>query len=104
MTGMMILAIVTGLACCMPFVKDAYLLNAPSQRQCLCLPQSNGSSNNSRLIGMYASVRRGNQYVEDPYTKARFQMECSGKISPIGNLAIIGAGASGLMCSHTQTR
>lgn len=56
------------------------------------------------LIGESASVCRGNQYVEDPYTKARFQMECSGKISPIGNLAIIGAGASGLMCSHQQTR
>ena len=34
----------------------------------------------------------------------RFQMECAGKISPVGNMAIIGAGASGLLCSHTQTR
>jgi hypothetical protein len=38
------------------------------------------------------------------YMLRRFQMECAGKISPVGNLAIIGAGASGLLCSHTQTR
>ena len=34
----------------------------------------------------------------------RFQMSCQGQISPVGNLAIIGAGASGLMCLPSQTR
>ena len=49
-----------------------------------------------------ARARRGNRYVEDPYTKARFQPECEGKLSPVGELSRIGASASGLFCSPTQ--
>ena len=44
------------------------------------------------------------QYVEDPYTKARFQPECEGQISPVGELSRIGLDASGLVCSPTQLR
>ena len=47
-------------------------------------------------------LRRGNRFVEDPYTKARFQPECEGKLSPVGELSRIGASASGLFCSPTQ--
>jgi len=47
---------------------------------------------------------RGNQFVECPYSGARFQPECKGKISPVGDIAKIGADASGLLCSKTQTR
>ena len=42
--------------------------------------------------------------MECPYTGARFQPECKGKISPVGDIAKIGADASGLLCSNTQTR
>lgn len=42
--------------------------------------------------------------MEDPYTKARFQPECEGRISPVGDLAKIGLDASGLLCSMTQIR
>jgi hypothetical protein len=38
----------------------------------------------------------GNPFVEDPYTGARFQPSCEGALSPVGNLARIGAPASGL--------
>ncbi|CAK0784913.1 hypothetical protein CVIRNUC_008118 [Coccomyxa viridis] len=52
----------------------------------------------------FTPIYRGNPYAEDPFTKARFQMSCQGQISPVGNIAIIGAGASGLMCLPSQTR
>ena len=45
---------------------------------------------------------RGNPYVECPYSHARFQPDCKGKISPVGDIAQIGADSSGLMCSNTQ--
>ena len=45
---------------------------------------------------------RGNPYVECPYSHARFQPACKGQISPVGEIARIGADASGLMCSNTQ--
>jgi coatomer protein complex subunit alpha (xenin) len=44
------------------------------------------------------------QYVEDPYTKARFQPECEGQLSPVGDVARIGLAASGLVSSPTQLR
>ncbi|CAL8462821.1 g2355 [Coccomyxa elongata] len=101
------------------FARRLLEMNAPSKiatqaRQVLTLCEQKGTDkvqleydprNPFDICSLtFTPIYRGNQYVEDPYTKARFQMECSGKISPIGNLAIIGAGASGLMCSHTQTR
>ncbi|KAK9839869.1 hypothetical protein WJX81_007554 [Elliptochloris bilobata] len=50
----------------------------------------------------FTPIYRGNRFVEDPYTKARFQPECEGKVSPVGDLSRIGASASGLFCSPTQ--
>lgn len=44
------------------------------------------------------------QFAEDPYTKARFQPECEGQVSPVGDLARIGLEASGLVSSPTQLR
>ncbi len=44
------------------------------------------------------------QFVEDPYTKARFQPECEGQLSPVGEVSQIGLNASGLVSSHTQLR
>jgi coatomer protein complex subunit alpha (xenin) len=52
----------------------------------------------------FTPIYRGNQFVECPYSGARFQPECKGKISPVGDIAKIGADASGLLCSRTQTR
>eukprot|EP00884_Botryococcus_braunii_P010188 jgi/Botrbrau1/19170/Bobra.0077s0079.1 len=52
----------------------------------------------------FTPIYQGNKFVEDPYTKARFQPECEGKISPVGDLAKIGMDASGLLCSTTQIR
>ncbi len=49
-------------------------------------------------------THRGNSFVEDPYTGARFQPECKGQVSPVGDLARIGADASGLVCSQVQIR
>ncbi len=46
----------------------------------------------------------GNKFVEDPYTKARFHPQCSGQLSPVGDIAQIGADVSGLLCSPTQLR
>ena len=42
--------------------------------------------------------------MEDPYTKARFQPECAGQISPVGELSRVGLEASGLVVSATQLR
>lgn len=44
------------------------------------------------------------QFVEDPYTKARFQPECAGQVSPVGDLSKVGLEASGLVSSPTQLR
>ena len=46
----------------------------------------------------------GNKFVEDPYSKARFQPQCAGQLSPVGDISQIGADVSGLMCSTTQVR
>jgi hypothetical protein len=47
---------------------------------------------------------RGSKYVEDRYTGARFQPECAGQVSPLGDIVQIGADASGLLISPTQVR
>ncbi len=44
------------------------------------------------------------QFVEDPYTKARFQPECEGQVSPVGDVARIGLEASGLVSFPGQQR
>lgn len=44
------------------------------------------------------------QFVEDPYTKARFQPDCAGQVSPVGDLSKVGLEASGLVSSPTQLR
>jgi coatomer protein complex subunit alpha (xenin) len=52
----------------------------------------------------FSPIYRGNKFVEDPYTKARFQPQCAGQISPVGGLSRIGADASGLVASTQQGR
>ena len=52
----------------------------------------------------FTPIYRGNKFVEDPYTKARFQPECEGQLSPVGEVSRIGLDASGLVCSATQVR
>ncbi|KAK2079848.1 hypothetical protein QBZ16_002243 [Prototheca wickerhamii] len=52
----------------------------------------------------WTPIYRGNKYAEDPYTRARFQPDCAGQISPVGGLSKIGLEASGLVVSHTQIR
>ena len=47
---------------------------------------------------------QGSKYVEDPYTSARFQPQCEGELSPLGDFVKIGADASGLLVSQTQIR
>eukprot|EP00197_Chlamydomonas_leiostraca_P002770 CAMPEP_0202857082 /NCGR_PEP_ID=MMETSP1391-20130828/157_1 /ASSEMBLY_ACC=CAM_ASM_000867 /TAXON_ID=1034604 /ORGANISM="Chlamydomonas leiostraca, Strain SAG 11-49" /LENGTH=1227 /DNA_ID=CAMNT_0049535841 /DNA_START=68 /DNA_END=3751 /DNA_ORIENTATION=+ len=52
----------------------------------------------------FTPVYKGSKYAEDPYTGARFQTECEGQISPLGEFVKIGADASGLLISPTQVR
>lgn len=53
----------------------------------------------------FTPIYRGNKYVIDPYTQARFQPACAGQISPVGGIAKIGADVSGLTCcANQQTR
>lgn len=52
----------------------------------------------------FTPIYRGSKYVEDRYTGARFKPECEGKISPLGDFVQIGADASGLLISPTQSR
>jgi coatomer protein complex subunit alpha (xenin) len=42
--------------------------------------------------------------VEDRFTGARFQPECEGQVSPLGDMVRVGADASGLLISPTQVR
>ena len=62
---------------------------------CVCLLQTKH---------FYLLHCRGNKFVECPYTGARFQPQCTGELSPVGNVAKIGADVSGLMCSPVQVR
>ena len=59
---------------------------------------------NPYLSHKHHHLCRGNQFVECPYSGARYQPECKGKLSPVGDIAKIGADASGLLCSRTQIR
>lgn len=52
----------------------------------------------------FSPIFKGSKYVEDPYTGARFQPQCEGQISPVGDFVKIGADASGLLVSATQIR
>ena len=52
----------------------------------------------------WTPIYRGNKYVECPYSKARFQPECAGQVSPVGGIAQIGAEASGLVSCTAQLR
>lgn len=52
----------------------------------------------------FTPVYKGSKYVEDPYTGARFQPDCEGQISPLGEIVRIGSDASGLLVSLTQVR
>jgi coatomer protein complex subunit alpha (xenin) len=44
----------------------------------------------------FSPVYRGSKFALDPYTGARFQPECAGQLSPLGEFVQIGADASGL--------
>jgi coatomer protein complex subunit alpha (xenin) len=52
----------------------------------------------------FTPIYRGSKYAEDKYTGARFQPECEGQVSPVGDMVKIGADASGLLISPTQVR
>ena len=52
----------------------------------------------------FVPIYRGSKTVSCPYTGAKFTPECAGKVSPLGEIAKIGADASGLVVSHTQVR
>ncbi|KAG1674856.1 hypothetical protein FOA52_015244 [Chlamydomonas sp. UWO 241] len=52
----------------------------------------------------FTPIFKGSKYVEDAYTGARFQPECAGTLSPLGDFVKIGADASGLLVSATQVR
>lgn len=52
----------------------------------------------------FTPIYRGNKFVEDPYTKARFQPSCAGQISPVGELTRVGAEGTGLVSCTAQLR
>jgi coatomer subunit alpha len=52
----------------------------------------------------FVPMYRGSKTVPCPFTCAKFVPECAGQISPLGEVAKIGADASGLVVSHTQVR
>lgn len=52
----------------------------------------------------FQPIYRGNKFSECPYTGAKFDVSCEGQVSPIGNIAKIGAIAVGLTISEAQIR
>jgi coatomer protein complex subunit alpha (xenin) len=52
----------------------------------------------------FSPIYKGNAFVEDPYTKAKFKPECEGQISPVGNIALIGDQSSGLVLCKAQLK
>ena len=52
----------------------------------------------------FTPIYRGNKFIEDPFTKARFQPECAGQVCPVGEVSKIGAEASGLVNCTAQLR
>ena len=58
----------------------------------------------ARALTWFSFLVQGSKYVEDPYTGARFQPQCEGELSPLGDFIKIGADASGLLVSQSQIR
>ncbi|KIY93966.1 Coatomer subunit alpha [Monoraphidium neglectum] len=52
----------------------------------------------------FTPIYRGSKFAEDRYTGARFQPQCEGQVSPVGEFCKIGADAGGLVISPTQLR
>lgn len=52
----------------------------------------------------YTPIYRGSRDVSCPYCKARFVPETATKLCPVCDLAVVGADASGLLCSPSQMR
>jgi coatomer protein complex subunit alpha (xenin) len=52
----------------------------------------------------FTPIYKGSNYVTCPYTGAHFVPEVAGSISPICELAVVGADASGLLCLAGQVR
>lgn len=52
----------------------------------------------------YSPIYRGSKDVSCPYCKARFVPETLHKLCPVCDLAVVGADASGLLCSPSQMR
>lgn len=52
----------------------------------------------------FTPIYKGNPFVEDPYTKAKFKPECEGELSPVGGLSIIGQQASGMIMCKAQLK
>jgi coatomer protein complex subunit alpha (xenin) len=106
-------------ATCSTFCRRLLELNLPEQaaskaRQVLSACEANPTDafkinydprNPFDLCAMtFVPIYRGSRSVSCPYTGAKFVPECAGKISPLGEVAKIGADASGLLISHTQVR
>jgi coatomer subunit alpha len=106
-------------ATCSTFCRRLLELNLPEQaaskaRQVLAACEGNPTDsfpvnydprNPFDLCAMtFVPVYRGSRSVSCPYTAAKFVPECAGKISPLGEVAKIGADSSGLIISHTQVR
>ncbi len=82
------------------------LLTTPPPLHTLCPAQVNYDPRNPFDICSltFTPIYRGSKYAEDPYTGARFQTSCAGQLSPLGEFVKIGADASGLLISPTQSR
>uniref|UniRef100_A0A7I4FAI8 Coatomer subunit alpha n=1 Tax=Physcomitrium patens TaxID=3218 RepID=A0A7I4FAI8_PHYPA len=52
----------------------------------------------------YTPIYRGSRDVSCPYCKARFVPETANSLCPVCDLAVVGADASGLLCSPSQMR
>lgn len=52
----------------------------------------------------YVPIYRGQKDVSCPYCSSRFVPSLEGKLCTVCDLAVVGADASGLLCSPTQIR
>lgn len=52
----------------------------------------------------FTPIYRGNREVSCPYCTARFKPEAGGQVCAVCDLSVVGADASGLLCSATQIR
>lgn len=104
---------------CATFCRRLLELNLPEQaaakaRQVLAACEANPTDafevnydprNPFDLCAMtFVPIYRGSKSVACPYTGAKFVPDCAGKVSPLGDVAKIGADASGLVISYTQVR